>query len=329
MARLGMALLLAALFGACDPAKLRHTPDATQVVIDGPPDAVPHGPVTVKVYDPNSPGTIVVGIPVVFVDPDGTVVGRPVTDASGVATADVHFGASATSVIAMSNDTSMTTIVGLQPGDNIILNQSQATGMNGTFTASYPTYPGATYYYLYGPCGSSSGANQSTLTMYPYCTQSTMDLIVVAYDSGFNPLAFLEKQGVSYTSGGTTAITGTYSGTSTFNVSYTNVDPAITNIYMNRTVPANNGFGQGQSGVPMSGALALSTRTIQGQTASVQTQVTKGQYSNIVIQNISGNALTYGLDVGGSLLPWLGPVNFDLANKKAFIPTDKIGRAHV
>ncbi|MBV8758244.1 MAG: hypothetical protein JO257_13240 [Deltaproteobacteria bacterium] len=326
MARLGMALLLVAAVGACDPAKLRHTPDAKP--IDGAPDAVPHGMVTVKVYDPNTPGTIAVGIPVVFVEADGTIVGRPSTDTNGVAMADVHLNATATAVITTQNNVSMSTIAGIQPGDNIVLNSSQPNGQNGMFNVTFPQYPGATYHYVYGPCGANSGTGSTTLYMYSYCKQDTMDLVVVAYNSSFVPIAYFEKPGVTYTNGGSTALTGTYSFVSTFNASITNVDPTVQYVYMRRAMPAGNGFSESASGMPMSGMLPLSMPAIQGATASVETQASKGQYANRVIQNIAGSSLTYGVDLGATLLPWVGPVTLDLDKKMAYVPTDTTGTTH-
>lgn len=309
----------------CDPVVDKHTPDAAPG-IDAAPDAPSHGMVSVKVYDPNGAGTVVVGVPVVFIEADGTLVGHPTTDSNGVATADVHANASATSVVTTQGETQMTTIVGLQPSDNIIMGTSLASSQDGTFAVSYPAMPGASSYEVVGPCGSYSGNGSAvTLTIYTYCKTATMDLIVVAEDQSGNPIGSIEKPNVAYTAGGTTAITGGYQAISTFNAGYTNVDPGITNISMNRTVPSNIGYGRGTSGTPANGSLQLSITDITGQTASVLSRATKDMSIDLLFDNIAGNTLTYSMDVGASLLPWISSVTPDLAAKKITVVTDTTG----
>src|SRR5207248_334320 len=80
----------------------------------------------------------------------------------------------------------------------------------GTFTVNVPTYVGATTYYAYGPCGGGSSATTAVpLTMYAYCKTDKMNLSVIAYDAN-GYLSYIEKNGVTFSDGGSTTIGGSW-----------------------------------------------------------------------------------------------------------------------
>jgi hypothetical protein len=313
------------LLAACSPV-VAHTPDAT--AIDSTPDAQTHGMVTVKVFDINNEGAVVVGAPVVFIEADGTLVGHPLTGTDGTASADVHTGASATAVIANTTSTYIITATGLQPNDNIILGPSAPPSMDlGTFSVSFPTYPGATNYYVYGPCGStSSSTSPITLSMRSDCKVDLMDLIVVPRDSANNDLAYLTKTGVPFATNGTTTVTGAYSNLAPFTATLSGLDAMIANVEVTRYVPDRFGFANSSSGAPMNGGLTLTAPGPAGAQALVETTLSRA--SNIrqtVQQGIAGNVQSYGLDASTTLLPWLAAPTFDLANHKVMLTTDTTG----
>ena len=320
------SLLLLTVIAACSPA-VANFKDASPD--DAAPDAPTHGMVRVKVYDPANTGAVVTGVPVVFVEADGTQVGHPVTDPDGVVTADVHAGASATVVITTTSGTQMSTLLGLKPGDDIIFGPRNGDSTEaGTFTVSFQTYSGAASYVVYGPCGSTSTAGASaTLDMATRCKQDTMDVLVVAMDVNGNPIAALQKTGVAFTAGGSTSVTGTYQFVSQFTASYTDVPAAVTSMNFSRAVPDDYGYSSFNSGTPSSGTFSASVPGPQGATALVTTNVsnnaTGGQQT--IAQQIQGNALTYGMDVGTTLLPWVGQPSLDLAAHKLVIPIDNAG----
>jgi len=328
MSRLGSVFLLMAAVGACDPATLRHTPDATKP-IDGAPDAPNHGPVTVTLFDPSTPGTLVPNSPVVFIEADGTVAAKSTTDAVGIAKGDVHANATVTAIIIAQGTTTMMTVEGVQPGDNILLGPSQVPPPNnaGTFTVSWPAYSGAASYNLVGPCDYPNVGNVTTyaMTVNDSCKQSTMDLIVVANNSANQAIAYLEKPNVAYTNGGSTFISGTFLPPGTFNSTYSNVDAGVTGISFTRYAPANTGYVSVASGTPANGTLSLTGLELNAQTSSVQTHVGKPMLSQDVYQNMPGNALTYTMDVGATLLPWIGPAMVDVANQKVTVTVDTTG----
>ena len=319
--------MLVAAVGACDPATLKHTPDATKQ-IDGAPDAPNHGPVTVTVYDLNNGGGVLTGVPVVFIEADGTVVGKPVTDTLGIVTADVHPGASATAVITAQGGSTMMTVVGIQPGDHINLGPAAPTTSttDGTFTVNYPSYSGATYYDVVGPCGYFSNGTSLTyaMTITSDCKQSAMDILVVANNAS-GPIAYLEKPNVAYTAGGSVFVGGTYLLPATFSANYTNVDASVTGISFTRYVPAQRGFTTVNSGTPANGTLSLNSLALNAQSSRVVTRATRPNENNYVYQNMTGNGTSYSMDMSATLLPWLNMPTVDLANHKVMIPVETAG----
>lgn len=309
---------------ACNPV-VAHTPDGKTA--DSSPDAPTFGMVTVKVYDPNNTGAVVVGVPVVFVEADGTLVGHPVTASDGTASANVHVNASATVVITTQGSTQMQTLTGLQPGDNIILGPTTGTPTQlAGFSVSFPTYPGAVSYDVYGPCGSTNTTTSPiALSMQSDCKLDTMDITVVAKSMSASPLAYTTKTGVMYVANGTTAITGSYSGLSPFSASYTDMNAVITNASLTRAMPDGFGYSGGTSGTPANGTLSLMTSGPAGAKATVSTSFSKTGSSQLVQQEIDGNAQTYGMDVGMTLLPWVGSPTLDLTTGKVTVPIDMTG----
>jgi hypothetical protein len=231
-------------------------------------------------------------------------------------------------VITTQGSTQMTTLLGLKPGDDIILGPRRGTPTGaGNFTVSFATYPGATNYTVYGPCGgTNSTASPVVLPMQSDCKQDTMDLFVVAYDANGNPLASLTKTGVTFAAGGSTAITGTYQGVSNFTASYTNVPAVVTEINYTRQLPDDFGFTRGGGGAPSGGTYSSSAPAVQGQAAIVLTSISTASGAEQTLQqSIQGNALTYGRDVGATLLPWLGSPMVDFASHKVTVAVDPTG----
>jgi hypothetical protein len=319
------SLLLLTIIAACSPAVARFQDGPTG---DAAPDVPTHGMVKVTVYDPNNTGSVVAGVPVVFVEADDTLVAHPVTDQGGVATADVHIGASATVVITTQGSTQMTTLLGLKPGDDIILGPRSGTPTDaGNFTVSFATYPGASNYTVYGPCGGTNSATSPVvLPMQSDCKKDTMDLMVVAYDVNNNPFVYLTKSGVTFAAGGSTAVTGTYLGIQNATLSYTNVPAAVTNVYPARDIPDNYGFARGGGGAPAGGTFSTTLPAPQGAKALVITEIDNSTGANQTFNEvIDGNTLTHGMDVGATALPWIGTVALDAANHKITVPIDPTG----
>jgi hypothetical protein len=285
---------------------------------DAGPDADPRGTVHVTVIDNNGTGAPVVNAPVVFFDPDGTMVADVKTDGSGQAQADVLPGANATAIWPLPNNAfQLMTIYAIEPGDDITFGYTSTTSTaDGQFTVSnVPTYSGASSYTVYGPCGSApvqAGAPVATLDLYTDCKGLSTDLVVIARDANSAVIASLTKTGVTYTSGGSISLTGTtYAFAQTFTANYTNIPPGVTDIDLSRNSAFLNGPQSSTTGSPSGTTLTLSLPSSPGAgtSAFISSVFSKSPAQQILRQRVAGNSFTYGDDVGANLMPWIeGPV---------------------
>jgi hypothetical protein len=324
-------LLTVVLCAGCGSVKPGQLPDAAPTI-----DATTRGTVHVTVLDPSGTGAAAVGANVVFIDPDGTLVKKASTDSAGKADADVLPGASVTAIVLFNTQVRLQTVLAVKPGDDLVVGTKSADSSSaGNFTISYPAFAGATSYWVTTPCVSTTftapatGATPApaTIEFANSCKLDTMEIVVVAQNAS-GPLNSIAKSGVKSTSGGSTTITGSYQGLRNFTASYTNIDPSITNLDMTRWIPdAFAGYFNNQTIAPTSATQVFSVTGPIGAGGAVVTQVNNKSLSGaqVVRQTISGNAATYGLDVGATLLPWVKLPSFDAATNKVLVPLDMTG----
>jgi hypothetical protein len=319
--------------------------DNTEHVPDGPPvpdaapdagiDAATRGTVTVTVLNlTNTSGAPAVGADVVFLDPDGTLVKRAITDIDGKAQADVLPGGSVTGIGLARRQTRLMTVLGIKPGDDLVLGTKAADdSVAGTFNVTYPAFSGATRYDVISPCNITSflaptgGAapDPAQITILSSCKLDPMELIVVP-EGPNGPLASISKAGVAFIPGGSTTIAGDYQALLRFTASYTDVDPIISNLEMARTVPPPFGWVDAVAWTSPGTTAALSADGPQSSGGQITTNIALATGSTqAVVQTISGAAATYGFDVGATLLPWLGQPTFDATSGKLVVPTDTTG----
>jgi hypothetical protein len=303
---------------------------------DGPPpiDATTRGTVHVTVLDPAGTGAPAVGASVVFLDPDGTLVKKASTDSAGKADADVLPGASVTAIALVNTSTALQTVLAVKPGDDLVIGSKQIDSSTaGDFSITYPAFTGATSYSVVSPCNTTSfpapaaGGPPPTakITIFNSCRLDAMELLVVA-QGGNGPLASISKPGVAFMPNGSTTITGNYAGLRNFTASYTNIDPVITNLNTTRAVPDAFGFTTSQAtAMPGTSAVVNITGPV-GTGGDVVTQALSTTGSRQTVrQEISGSAVTYGLDVGATLLPWIKPPSYDATTGKVLVPLDTTG----
>lgn len=306
---------------------------------DGPPpiDASTRGTVHVTVLDSAGTGAPAVGASVVFLDPDGTLVKKASTDSAGKANADVLPGASVTAVALINTATAIQTVLAVKPGDDLVIGSKQIDGTSaGDFSITYPAFTGATSYSVVYPCGTVSFAAPAAggpppaakISINNSCRQDSMELLVIP-QGGNGPLASISKAGVPFVSGGSTTITGNYASLRNFTASYTNIDPVITNLNTTRSVPDAFGFPTSQA-TPTPGTSAVVTLSGPiGTGGEVLTQaLTAAGSRQSVRQQISGSAVTYGLDVAAALLPWIKPPSYDATTGKVLVPLDSTGASN-
>jgi hypothetical protein len=303
---------------------------------DAAVDAPARGTVRVTVLDPSGAGAPAVGASVVFLDPDGTLVKRVATDTAGRADAEVLAGASVTSVVLNNTSYQLQTVLAVKPGDDIVLGFKNGDSTTaGTFTISFPAHAGATSYTVATPCSTPSFSAPAsgppapvTVTIFNECRLSRMELVVIPHDAN-GPMAALAKADVAFVSGGSTVIAGSYQGLRNLTSSYTNINPQIANLGVNRAVPDAFGFTSSDSvTMPTSTAIfnLMGPQTASGLVTTSATNSTRSVQN--IRQSISGMAATYGLDMGATLLPWLGTPSYDAAAGKVVIPVDTTGTSN-
>ena len=303
---------------------------------DAAPDADPHGPVHVTVLDVIGNGAPAPNIPVVFIDPDGTIAADVITDGEGGATATVLPGASVsvvyqkldmTSVVdgngVTTNTTTTTytvvTILAIKPGDDLPIGfTDRDTTQTGTFTVSYTPSVGATNHTIVTPCGSfGTGVTGSvTTTMRKSCQRGTFDVLVVASDaSGVRASASVSNVNLA---AGSAVVPNQYTSAGGFATAYSDVPTELTRISLERISGVNdNGFSTFSSCVPSAGSCAITVPAVAtaGPTSIVASSfvrgTTSGNLTQRYVQRVGGNNLNYTLDVATNLLPWMTNVTFD------------------
>ncbi|MCE9571826.1 MAG: hypothetical protein K8W52_01590 [Deltaproteobacteria bacterium] len=294
-------------------------------------DANPRGLVKVTVLDPTGTGAPVTGVPVVFVEPDGTVAARVATDGQGKAQAEVLPGSSVTAVYTVStNEHAMHTITGAQIGDDIVITPQLNSSPAGTFTVNFPPLSGATYYYVSTPCGLSYAGlpanNQYVVTFYQFCKPATtMTVSVVGFTaSGFG--GYLEKANVAVSAGATT-LTGSWQTGVNYSANFTNIPTEAAYLSHNRATPDVAGYSFGNSAQVTGPMMNLQFTAATGASAVATTRLQNTQYAQqqTIYQTIAGSALSYNLDVGANLLPWIGQPTLDVTTGVIKVATSGAG----
>jgi hypothetical protein len=294
--------------------------------IDAPgPDADPHGPITVLVNQQSGPATPQPGVPVVFVNPGGTIVAEMPTGSDGKATATVLPGATVTAVYdAGTANVRLETVRDVAPGDTIVIGPTSAGGSgggSGTFTVNVADDPaGGLFYEVFGPCGSSTGTSPGSgaptpvsLFMSDGCKLDTMDLIAIARNSDKTAIGWQEKKGVPYVTSGSTDMNGAWQPLQSVTASYTNPPATLGQINVTESVPDMNGLQA--SGY----AAGTDTRTITFNNMPTPSTVffetnfynTQQGGQQQMYEVADGTKTTYSVDLATALLPWVPFPTFD------------------
>jgi hypothetical protein len=293
------------------------------------PDADPHGVVTVTVLNTDQSGTVVQGVPVVFFNPDGSMVGKSSTDAKGQASATVLPGANV-SVVWPRNATSyqIATIYAIKPNDNLVVGFRNPDETDvGTVNASFDLFGGATSYHAYGPCGQDD--SDHVLHFQAGCKTDPFDAYMLAFNSSNQVIGWNSKPGISFASGAVNFDTAGWNFANQMTVSYTNLSADIQTINVNHTSGYPGGYSTTASGSPTGATMSVAIPNTPGggTYAYVASSIARknGGGQQVVRQRIAGASSTYGLDVGGSLLPWLSAPKFDPVAQQFSITADGTG----
>lgn len=170
--------VLTALLVACGDDGGVHTLDDAPLAPDAQPDALPPGTATVTVRVGGVPRA---KRPVYFLAADGTEIATVLTGADGKAAAVVTPGSSVTTVdlYDMVDDRrSIATVMGVQPGDNIVFTGDEEWEQSDT-TFLYPPYTGTTSFSIANTCGGDGVSGTSPALGLDHCNPN-VDTIVYA-----------------------------------------------------------------------------------------------------------------------------------------------------
>ncbi len=300
----------------------------------GGSDGATAGLVKVTAFDIQGAATPLVGAQVVFTDAKGTQ--RGVTDATGTASASVEDGGTVT-VIGSTNGTNpepfLQSVSGVKNGDHITLGTARDFSDAGSFTVKFTPQPGVTNYEVFGPCGATSVSNATggdslvaSLSFQAQCKQDPMELVIVGFDaqSGLATIS-QDKTGVSFVAGGSTTLTGAFRPFLTLAASYTNGSDD-NGVFLARLAPDNAGFESSVNAAIAGGTAKPAVTGPVTSTALLQSDITRaGLGRQSVFQRVAGDATTYGLDIAGNVLPWLGAITFDPATQTIKVPVTTEG----
>ena len=347
--RLSFTSALVLAVGACGKTNsLADAPGADSNRTDAANtiDADAHGPVTVITMNPDGTSGPLMGVPVVFQEPNGDLAAEVMTDATGKASADVLPGASVTAVYVISDTQhSLQTITGVKPNDMITIGGVYDNTADGSFTVNVIDVVGTQEYDVYGPCGmgsfvpvSGSGSGSGlwspdgvvatdpvTIPVLKGCEESMMDLVAVRVVGG-ETTDYAELADVPYVATGSVTQTAAWTPVANETFAYSNVPVDVTSLGVEPNVPDYWGYYVDVT-APISGTTA-STAAIMplAKTGEVITTI-DGTHNGEqqVIDVVDGTATAYTLDIGASLLPWIDAPTLDLTTGTITTPSTGSG----
>lgn len=188
-----LAVVLGLGLGGCggcnDSNNVGQLPDAAS------PDGMPPDAVSIVV---NNQGVPVGGVPVYFLNADGSVASATVTDGTGTASAEVTAGGSVTALrpfttqapTAAPGGDELRTFLGVKPGDHLVLSRAATDSVNVTFDAAVPDGGDAgTTFQLVTTCGGGAtpiSPDGTTSVELDNC-HGAADIAVVASGGGLDP----------------------------------------------------------------------------------------------------------------------------------------------
>jgi hypothetical protein len=290
-----------------------------------PPDADLRGPVQIHLVGFNA---INIFDAVVFIDPDGTVVGDMMPDANGNAAAIVSPGANVSIVTHHDHVHDVSTILAIEPGDDLTIDETEHPFTQGNVEVDLTALDGATMYAV-NTCQATNatpGAN-----MIAGCASSPYDVYGIAYDAT-GPVATVRVQGVTTDTTKVTLPTSWDPLTST-TIALSNVPADILDVTVNHGCELAEPAAVGAStwvyldAPPWSGSLEVpaSCSPVRAIAAAVNRRTEASMLSQELTYYVADTAITDPIDIGGRLLPWLLGVDFDPTTATLTAMTDSNG----
>lgn len=331
----GLASFVFLCLGACGGDQAfpdANTTDAFSVDGATTPDAVPAGDITVTTHSrtgPDPSGTLLADIQVLTVQPDGTAGPAGTTNASGDLTlTGVKQGASVTAIYPLGNDFQLVTVLGVKPGDHVVLGDhypQQFSASTGTMTVNFPTVANAAHYYGYTRC-SQANVNDGAATAMTFattCGNATADMLLEAYDAEFTRIGYGTIRNAPFTDGASATLAAWGPGANNnFTTSITGLAASVDNVYFTTFAQWNDGYrngGQDYYAQPEAGAASLAmTVPPGGDRVLAFAQLQQGQLQTGAQETyrvLAGDATSATMTA--PTLPWLGQVAINGAAKLA------------
>jgi hypothetical protein len=208
----------------------------------------------------------------IFQDPVGAAVAEGMVDANGHAQADLPLGGSVTVIritdsTQLDRDISLTTIRGVQPGDEITVGETARQGRVGasdsTMTVQFTPRAAGDSYTFFTSCGGASvGQGSSTpLGFMDSCHGASFDLLSVASNSNEDPAAgYVFQTGIPYAAGGSVTVPDTWSPLGTFTATLTHVPADLATLRYSHSIvlgEAGAAFFDGALANPAAGTVQV------------------------------------------------------------------------
>jgi hypothetical protein len=277
-----------------------------------PGDAPGLGLVTVHVLGRREVGGPLSGVPVVFQDAEGTVLGGTTTDALGIARGRVPAGASITVVEAAARR--LTTIMGVADGDVLLVGDVGEWSLFpiGSATISVPAAPQGNTYVIQGPCA-LSGFSSSTavgMTLWDACGIAPRPVVVESFDPNPSNVlrAWLYGQ-VTLEPGSSVTLAGTWMSPVPFQIALTGIPYAngFADLNVTRYLGAQPIYTAYPGSLVVAGnaltATPLQTSAGDGVVTQLSLQDSFGRHNEIVEYRHTAATSLAG-DVTGDLISW-------------------------
>ena len=267
------------------------------------------------------------GVHVYFQHADSTLVADTLTDDTGVATARMAAGGFVTALAPFGAADDLRTFAGVQPGDQLVLDQPLITSISVTVTAPLSANAAVAHYFAYTPCHDAyletsitpASGNPSGVVRLDGCGTTT-DFLILATNINFGVLQFIYAKDVAVADGAAVDLTTrSYTSTALRNLTYASLPSAHTNfaIYDWIVSPAGRfpylltGTSTGSVAMPLptfSGAKDILRATAAGM-YSMYSVVDWGPYTPLFATNVAARVLPAfasrpAVDTGAHAVTW-------------------------
>lgn len=242
--------------------------------VDGTPDAVAAGAVSVQVYIVDGRGLVDPDATAIFIEADGTVVQDAPVDANGTAMASLHPGGSVIVIQGFMEGTSITrtitTVRSVKPGDYLEFGASGNPYFVGPqqdmMLLDIAPPPVGNYVDAHGPCGEFGYPPGQLIPVYFYlnCHPSPFDLLITSGNPSVETMVYMWQPGNVHVPDATLDIPDAWQAMTPVAVTYTNVPD-----YLHQLVGRSQVVIGAQTQTAMQQAIALPAPGTQTMTLQV------------------------------------------------------------